>query len=222
MDKKTRGGVQKAVDFVTFPLRAVMPFRVGQHKKWGLSSRASERFDYAAKEIEGYTLDVGCGPYNRFVNEYLGGHGLGIDVVHYEGLDEEQVLEDLTRLPFPDAAFDSVSLIAVLHHIPKPLRKAELAEMYRVLKPGGQLVLTMTTPLAAWLIHRVTRVHARFLGVQYDIDLLREMKEDEEDFVTEKEVRKLSAGAGFSSMNRKYFLTQWGLNRLFVIRKGLR
>ena len=219
MARKTRSAVQRAVDFATFPLRAIMPFRVGQHKKWGLSSRASERFDYAAREVKGYTLDVGCGPYNRFVNEYLDGHGLGIDVVHYDGLDEGQVFDDLTRLPFPDASFDSVSLIAVLHHIPKPLRKAELAEMHRVLKPGGRLVLTMTTPPAAWLIHRITRIHARFLGVQYDIDLLREMEEDEEDFVTEKEVRKLSAGAGFSSMTRKYFLTQWGLNRLFVIRK---
>ena len=49
---------QKAVDFVTFPIRAVLPV---QESKWGMTSRPDERFDYAAEQIRGRVLDIGCG-----------------------------------------------------------------------------------------------------------------------------------------------------------------
>jgi SAM-dependent methyltransferase len=167
-----RSNVQKAVDFLTFPVRAVMPFRAGELSKWGLSSRAAERFDYAAREVVGHTLDVGCGPYNRFVTEYLGRRGVGIDIFPYDGLTEDQIFSDLTHFPFEDASFDSVTLIATLHHIPRSKRRTELAEIYRVLRPRGNLILTMATPLTEILVHKVTRLHAKLLGNAYDIDLL--------------------------------------------------
>ncbi len=211
-----RSNVQKAVDFLTFPVRAVMPFRAGELSKWGLSSRAAERFDYAAREVVGHTLDVGCGPYNRFVTEYLGRRGVGIDIFPYDGLTEDQIFSDLTHFPFEDASFDSVTLIATLHHIPRSKRRTELAEIYRVLRPGGNLILTMATPLTEILVHKVTRLHAKLLGNAYDIDLLREMHEEEEDYVEERELVKQMVHAGFEDIERKYFLTQWGLNRLFV------
>lgn len=211
-----RSNIQKAVDFLTFPVRAVMPFRAGELSKWGLSSRAAERFDYAAREVVGYTLDVGCGPYNRFVTKYLGGRGVGIDVFPYDGLTEDQIFSDLTRFPFEDNSFDSVTLIATLHHIPRSKREAELAEIHRVLRPGGNLILTMATPLTETLVHKVTRLHAKLLGNVYDIDLLREMHEEEEDYVEERELVKQMARAGFEDIERKYFPTQWGLNRLFL------
>lgn len=212
--------MKKAVDFTTFPVRAVMPFRVGQHSRWGMTSRASERFDYVARHVEGYTLDVGCGPYNRFVREYLQGYGFGVDVHPYEGLERGQVVDDLTSFPFEDCSFDSATLIATLHHIPKSQRDPELAEIYRVLRPGGRLVATMTSPVAATLVHRVTRAHAKVWGTDYDIDLLREMHEEEEDYVTEAELRERLHRAGFVDVVKKPFLTQWGLNRLFIGLKG--
>ena len=46
---------------------------------------------------------------------------------------------DATSLVFPDATFDIVYSFGVLHHIPEA-RKA-VAEIHRVLKPGGQLVV---------------------------------------------------------------------------------
>ncbi len=77
-----RSPIQKAKDFITFPLRAVTLF---VNDKWSLSSLKSERFDYVSREVKGYCLDVGCGRGNRFVKEYLKGNGLGIDVFEYEG-----------------------------------------------------------------------------------------------------------------------------------------
>jgi len=46
-------------------------------------------------------------------------------------------LVDAKGLPYPDGAFDAVISNSIVHHIPEPLRT--LAEMQRVLRPGGVL-----------------------------------------------------------------------------------
>jgi len=45
------------------------------------------------------------------------------------------------QLPFPDSSFDCVTCIEVLEHIPAKTRAQALAEMRRVVRPGGRLVL---------------------------------------------------------------------------------
>ena len=48
---------------------------------------------------------------------------------------------DATRLPFPEASFDSVGCFTMLHHVPTPHEQFRiLCETYRVLRPGGVLV----------------------------------------------------------------------------------
>ncbi len=55
-------------------------------------------------------------------------------------------------MPFGDAEFDCVTCIEVLEHIPAALRRPALQEIWRVLKPGGQLMLQVPHAGAfAWL-----------------------------------------------------------------------
>jgi len=57
---------------------------------------------------------------------------------------------DLTRLPYPDGAFDGIVCGWVLEHLPDP--RPGLRELARVLRPGGRLLLMCTedTFTGAW------------------------------------------------------------------------
>jgi ubiquinone/menaquinone biosynthesis C-methylase UbiE len=49
---------------------------------------------------------------------------------------------DITRLPFPDASFDAVISMTVIHNIPsRDDRDQALREFVRVLKPGGRIAI---------------------------------------------------------------------------------
>jgi ubiquinone/menaquinone biosynthesis C-methylase UbiE len=47
----------------------------------------------------------------------------------------------IEQLPFPDQTFDVVLSTLMMHHLPKPLKQQGIAEIARVLKPGGRLVV---------------------------------------------------------------------------------
>ena len=48
------------------------------------------------------------------------------------------VCEDATEMSFPDATFDAAVSLTMLHHVPSPeLQDRLLAEVARVLRPGG-------------------------------------------------------------------------------------
>jgi SAM-dependent methyltransferase len=94
-------------------------------------------------------LDVGCGT-GRWVRRYgeLGFRATGLDVTpgmlqtaRQRGTAGELVAGEAYRLPFADGAFDFVSDITVVQHIPSELQLAAVGEMMRVLKPEGHLLL---------------------------------------------------------------------------------
>ncbi len=216
--RPSRSWARRISDLVTFPVRAVTLF---EEDACGLSSLRSERFDYVAREVRGYCLDVGCGRHDAFIQGYLGGRGVGIDVYPYEGLQSHQVVRDMTRLPFEDASFDSVTFIANLNHIPAHLRDLELAEAHRCLKEGGNVIVTMGHPLAEILVHRVVGLYDRCFGTRHDMDAERGMEEGESYFLTDSEIRERLTRAGFRRITRRRFATQWGLNHLLVGWKDL-
>lgn len=51
---------------------------------------------------------------------------------------------DAQSLPFPDESFDLVLLFEALYYLPRP--EAFLSEARRVLRPGGELLLSMPNP----------------------------------------------------------------------------
>jgi SAM-dependent methyltransferase len=113
-------------------------------------SYAVHRFDEArGKRV----LDVGCG--NGYVLAQYALHGanvVGVDLTERAidlsrrrfrllGLDGEFAQIDGMRLPYPDASFDVVCSMGVLHHIPDP--RPLVSELERVLRPGGELVVML-------------------------------------------------------------------------------
>src|SRR5207244_2955754 len=90
---------------------------------------------------------------------------LGLDI-EYTGieLDEENVRAAAERgldvrradvgepLPFGDGAFDCAVCLELLEHLPEPL--GLLAEIRRVLKPAGRLVLSVPNPYSWVEIYR--------------------------------------------------------------------
>lgn len=47
----------------------------------------------------------------------------------------------IEQLPFPDQTFDVVFSTLMMHHLPAPLKRQGLAEIVRVLKPEGRLIV---------------------------------------------------------------------------------
>jgi SAM-dependent methyltransferase len=208
-----RNKSQKIKDFIFFPLRAITLF---EHDRWGLSALSSERFDYVSNEVCGYCLDVGCGKYNLFIEKYLQGKGKGIDVFQYKGLSSDHIVKDITKFPFGDATFDTVTFIGNINHVPASKRDIELLEAYRCLKHGGNIIVTMGNPVTEILVHKLVWLYDRLFGTNYDMDSERGMSEGEAYYLLDSEIMDRLFKAGFKDITRKKFLTQWFLNCLYV------
>ncbi len=123
-------------------------------------------------------LDIGCGWEARLL------HAVEPHVREAVGIDfkapaiETPKLRTMAmtleeKLPFEDASFDVVTLLAVLEHLSHP--RAMLEEIARVLKKGGQLVLTVPSHAAkpvleflAYKVHLVSEAEIRDHKCYYD------------------------------------------------------
>jgi len=94
-------------------------------------------------------LDVGCGT-GRWLRRYLrrGLRPVGLDFtqgmlrrIAADGLPCPILSASAQSLPFPADTFDLVSSVTVIQHIPPPGQDQALAELVRVLRPGGHLLL---------------------------------------------------------------------------------
>jgi ubiquinone/menaquinone biosynthesis C-methylase UbiE len=65
--------------------------------------------------------------------------------------DVEKRLMDAASLDFKDRSVDLVAMVRVMHHLPDP--SAELAEVYRILRPGGVAIVEVAN-----MAHALNRV----------------------------------------------------------------
>lgn len=94
-------------------------------------------------------LDAGCGAsiFPIYLAK-LGHRVTGLDLNVPEGLNQAHGVEvdyckgELTELPFEDGSFDAIFCISVIEHLGHQGAPAALAEMRRVLKPEGRLLVT--------------------------------------------------------------------------------
>jgi ubiquinone/menaquinone biosynthesis C-methylase UbiE len=190
------------------------PARPAEKRGWGRASGViiggtvewleQRRTTVVLRRIRGTLLDVGCG-HNRLVRRY--GSGIGVDVVDQSPDASTRVIDSSAGLPFPDGSFDTVTFLACLNHIPE--RDEALREARRVVKPDGQLIVTMIGPVVSQLWHRVVRNH--------DPDRLhRHMADGEVWGFRHRQVRRMLGDAGFTVVAEKPF-DLW-LNRMYVAR----
>ena len=103
-----------------------------------LSKLLSKSVEKNLQERKATVLDLGCGkkPYQPF---FLGKstYYVGVDVAPSEFVD---ILCKGERLPFKDSCFSASLCLQVLEHTDDPM--AVIEEIFRVLKPGGLLLLS--------------------------------------------------------------------------------
>ena len=137
----------------------------------GLLLRTTQRADVASLPLvellrsdQDLVLDAGCGggrttlalskvlgngrlvALDRFDAPYIDGGGRALLERNLRIAGRVQIQQgDLTQLPFPDAHFDSAVSAHVIDHL-KEHKRTGLAELFRVLKPGGRLLMVVWVP----------------------------------------------------------------------------
>ena len=94
-------------------------------------------------------LDCGCGTGHNLQLLRRAGRAFGIDIT-FSGLtyaasrgDRKVAQASAARLPFGGELFDIVTSFDVIYSLPDDAERGAVSEMWRVLKPGGHLLLNV-------------------------------------------------------------------------------
>lgn len=114
----------------------------------------------------GRALDIGCGTgrWTRWLGRWWSdATGCDLSAAMLRAGGGPRVRADATALPFAPAAFDMALSVTVLQHLPADAQERAVAEVARVVRPGGRAVLLEMThaiapgaqnrprPLASWV-----------------------------------------------------------------------
>ena len=129
----------------------------GQERAFFLEAKALRLLDVARRRLGDpgrvRALDVGCG--DGVFDAYL------TELGELEGVDASEAMVELARttnpraryqvadaaeLPFPEGSFDLAFAVCVLHHVPPEERDGLAAELRRVTRVGGLVVVFEHNP----------------------------------------------------------------------------
>ncbi|MFG5382583.1 class I SAM-dependent methyltransferase [Yoonia sp. R2-816] len=162
-------------------------------KTFGLITNAGRKRTVAyINQLQGSVLEVGVGTglALREYDPHLAVTGIDFSEemlakaqakVEAEGLSHVKELRqmDARTLDFSDNSFDTVAAMHIVSVVPEPERV--VAEMARVCKPGGRIVITNHFArdkgfLAFW--ERITAPFANLIGWHSDFEMARVLGED--------------------------------------------
>jgi demethylmenaquinone methyltransferase/2-methoxy-6-polyprenyl-1,4-benzoquinol methylase/phosphoethanolamine N-methyltransferase len=81
----------------------------------------------------------------------------------------------IEALPFPNESIDVVTSSLMMHHLPENLKKRGLAEIYRVLKPGGRLLVADFMRPSKSLFNHLFMIFSHHQGLETGIEDLQKM-----------------------------------------------
>lgn len=147
--------------------------------KYKVASRFLEALfpgDSRNKQSTLKVLDIGCGPGNFLRELSRFGAVLGMDasmealrICRRQGGRAELINSEADTLPVRSSAFDVVVMLDVLEHVADDRKVIE--EAYRILRPGGKLLITVPAYKLLWGGHDELYGHYR----RYRPDQVRRM-----------------------------------------------
>jgi ubiquinone/menaquinone biosynthesis C-methylase UbiE len=137
-------------------------------------------------------LDIGCGD-GYFLKRSPCRAAVGVDM-----RIGDPPVASAAPLPFPDETFDLVTMLAVIEHVQHP--KFVVAEIARVLRPEGRLVLTTPKQAAEKLI----RLY------------VKDIETEHENYFTQQQLEELVRP---KLVPIGYHTFLFGLNQAFAARK---
>jgi SAM-dependent methyltransferase len=185
-----RESVQRSIDFC------------GQELDYFTRRKADHRVDLASRRIGRCSrlsvLDVGCGV--GVTDEFLVGrvgelHGVDVSESAVACAAERNPAAryqsyDGRTLPYGDASLDLAFAICVMHHVPPPEWPGFVAEMARVVRPGGLVAVFEHNPF-----NPLTRAAVGRCEFDVGVTLLRR-----------KRVEALMSGAGLRPSESRYII----------------
>jgi demethylmenaquinone methyltransferase/2-methoxy-6-polyprenyl-1,4-benzoquinol methylase len=130
---------------------------------------------------------------------------------------------EVSSMPFPNGHFDSIGISFAFRNLiyKNPLAEQHLAEIFRVLKPGGRFLIAESSQprnkVIRWLDHLYIRTFVYWMGrlISGDKGAYKYLAESAANFYGPDELEKILKEAGFREViYRPFFLGAAGLYRV--------
>ncbi len=150
-------------------MTSTMPDKIEEDNHWWFASRTralnAVMRPILPKSPDFSLLDVGCGAGNMIhhLSRYGRVKGLEIDerpvkMARQRGYDVD-LFDATDPMPFEDNSFDAITALDVIEHNEDDM--AILTDSYRILKPGGRIIITVPAFMWLWSHNDDINAHIR-------------------------------------------------------------